>query len=114
MLDSRHQIYERFPRACRVAAAIYAYTPRLHLVRKAEILSFYDADLRKKPLVALRYLVSDPELTNFTYPIANQDELAQFVADATGTPVAEVTRISTKLSRTRSSVAPSPTAQAGS
>ena len=91
MLDSRHLIYERFPRVCGVAAAIYAYTPRLHLVRKAEILSSYDADLRKKPLVALRYLVSDPELTNFTYPIANQDELAQFVADATGTPVAEVT-----------------------
>ena len=83
-------IYGRLPRVRGVAAAIYAYSPRLHLVRKAEILSSYDAGLRKKPLVALRYLVSDPELTNFTYPIANQDELAQFVADATGIPVAEV------------------------
>ena len=33
-------------------------------------------------MLATKYLVIDPEIDNFTYDLANEDELVQFLADA--------------------------------
>jgi hypothetical protein len=48
------------------------------------VLRTYDS-WRRSPWQALRYLLTDPELDNFTYQIRNLDELAAFVADALNT-----------------------------
>jgi len=50
----------------------------------------YGDSARKHPLTALRYLVAGDETSNFTYEIANRDELARVVADALGAPPAEI------------------------
>jgi len=58
--------------------------PQLRVVRT------YSGAARKHPLTALRYLVAGDETSNFTYEIANRDELAQVVASALGAPPAEI------------------------
>ena len=50
----------------------------------------YGSSARKHPLTALRYLVAGDETSNFTYEIANRDELARVVAGALGAPQAEI------------------------
>lgn len=46
--------------------------------------------LRRNPVAALKHLLFDVELDNFTYPIANAEEMAQFLSAATGVPKAEL------------------------
>jgi predicted O-methyltransferase YrrM len=58
--------------------------PQIRVVRT------YGASARKQPLTALRYLVSGRETSNFTYEIANRDELAAVVAGALDAPQEEI------------------------
>ena len=58
--------------------------PQLRVVRT------YSGAARKHPLTALRYLVAGDETSNFTYEIANRDELAHVVASALGAPPAVI------------------------
>jgi hypothetical protein len=58
--------------------------PQLRVVRT------YSTAARKHPLTALRYLVAGDETSNFTYEIANRDELARVVAGALGAPPTEI------------------------
>jgi hypothetical protein len=55
---------------------------RFNFSQKAETLRRYDVSLRDHPMLATKYLVIDPEIDNFTYDLANEDELVQFLADA--------------------------------
>ena len=48
----------------------------------------YSGSARKHPLTAVRYLVAGDETSNFTYEIANRDELADVVARALDAPAA--------------------------
>ena len=64
--------------------------PRIRWWTKARTLRFYDVRLRQTPGAALRYVLFDPELANFTYELGNQEELAAFVADALDTTPAQV------------------------
>ena len=57
--------------------------------RRARLVGSYRA-WRRSPLLALRYLLTDPEIDNFTYSIANTDELASFLAAALGANVDEI------------------------
>ncbi len=50
----------------------------------------YSGSARKHPLTAVRYLVTGDETSNFTYEIANRDELAGVVAGALGAETAEI------------------------
>jgi Methyltransferase domain len=54
--------------------------PRLRWWTKARTVRAYGVDIRDREV--LRYILFDPELANFTYELANRDELAAFVADA--------------------------------
>jgi hypothetical protein len=58
--------------------------PQLRVVRT------YRASARKQPLTALRYLVSGRETSNFTYEIANRDELAAVVAGVLDAPPEQI------------------------
>jgi Methyltransferase domain len=62
--------------------------PRLRWWTKARMVRSYAVPLRAP--AALRYVLFDPELANFTYELGNRDELGAFVADAFGTTNAEV------------------------
>ena len=44
--------------------------------------------LRRSPVAALKHLLFDVELDNYTYPIANAKEIAPFLSAATGVPEA--------------------------
>jgi len=68
--------------ASRVLHAIAARRPPL-LLSKLRMLLHYRAFTRK-PVEAVRYLLLDTELDNFTYEIGNLDELASFLADGLG------------------------------
>jgi predicted O-methyltransferase YrrM len=59
-------------------------------LRKLRLLSAYPRAVAKNPRAALRYLVRDREFTNLTYEIANEDELAAFVATALDRPLDEI------------------------
>src|SRR5216684_9339495 len=80
------------PRLRPVARRLYRQYGRLRMAtsqsvhgirRRAEILDRYGA-FAKAPVASLRYLIFGRELDNFTYEIANLDELATFVAYAVG------------------------------
>jgi hypothetical protein len=65
---------------------------RAHLILdKRRIVRSYGG-IRRSPTQALRYLLFDRELDNFTYPVANTAELADFVADALATDAITVRR----------------------
>ncbi len=51
-----------------------------------------DRRLYRQPTTAIAYLFRDSEIDNFTYDIANRDELSSFVADATAIPLADAER----------------------
>jgi len=51
----------------------------------------------RRPLDSLRYVLSDPEISNFTYEIGNYDELHRFLAAALEMPVADAERYSAEL-----------------
>jgi predicted O-methyltransferase YrrM len=57
------------------------YTTTGRVAYKAYLLaSEYPRQLVTRPIDALRFLLFDPEFTNFTYEIANHGELSRFVA----------------------------------
>jgi hypothetical protein len=58
---------------------------------KAYIIRTYRV-LPRAPLGALRYMVLGRELDNFTYELANEDELARFLDEAVGIPIEDATR----------------------
>jgi hypothetical protein len=65
---------------------------------KAYLVGFpYRAHARKKPLEAARFLLTDPELFNFTYDLANWEELHEVIARVLNRDVAEVRRLSQEL-----------------
>lgn len=57
---------------------------RLRWVTKARLLRHHEVSWRDRPLVALRYLLLDPEVESFTYEVDNRDELLDFAARALG------------------------------
>lgn len=57
---------------------------RLRWLTKLRQLRYYDFDIRERPLFAAKYVLLDPEVDNFTYEIANEDELADLLAKALG------------------------------
>jgi hypothetical protein len=64
--------------------------PRLRWLTKARTVRGYGVGIRERPLDVLRYVLLDPELDNFTYPLANERELAAFVGQALGIPESQV------------------------
>jgi len=67
-------------------------TPRTRWLRKRFILHHYGVRIREHPVIGLRYVLTDPEVDNFTYPLSNEDELAAFVAATSGASIADVER----------------------
>jgi hypothetical protein len=61
------------------------------VLAKRRIVARYGG-IRRSPTQALRYLMFDHELDNFTYEIANSAELSAFIADVLGADAALVTR----------------------
>jgi hypothetical protein len=47
--------------------------------RKAVVMTWYPSALYRRPLSVVNYLLFDRETTNFTYEIANRDDLGRFV-----------------------------------
>jgi len=60
---------------------------RLRWLTKAAVLRRHDVRLRDRPGTWLRYVLLDPEVDSFTYPLANRGELLQILAEQTGLPV---------------------------
>ncbi len=58
--------------------------------RKLRLLASYPSAVRARPRQALRYLLLDRETTNLTYDIANEDELAAFLAASLGRSMLEI------------------------
>lgn len=53
---------------------------RLRWITKARLLRTHGVRVRDRPLLALRYLLLDPEVESFTYDLANREELLDFAA----------------------------------
>lgn len=87
----------------RIARAIAPAPVRRHvrlLPAKRRIVATYGG-IRRSPRLALRYLLFDHELDNFTYRIANTAELADFLADVLETDAATVRRYIDELAGDR-------------
>ncbi len=65
------------------------YVRRLRWFSKARAVRSVGAPLRPNA----RFIVLDPEPANFTYELANEPELAAWVAQASGAGIADVTRV---------------------
>lgn len=65
-----------------VLKSVIKRTPVYRGIQKARVIHRYR--LYRQPRTAAEYLLVDPELSNFTYDIANRDELAMFVAEVSG------------------------------
>jgi len=52
----------------------------------------YGVDFRRQPLTVAKYVLLDPELDNFTYELANEDELVRWVAEALEVPAHRIER----------------------
>jgi hypothetical protein len=76
--------------AGRLVRALRGLVARFRWLRKRKILAHYGASLRDDRRAYLGYLLWDPELDNFTYDLANEDELAAVVAGTLGRPVDEI------------------------
>jgi hypothetical protein len=61
---------------------ISLHRSRFNFVSKAQTLRRYDVSFRDHPVLATKYVLLDPEIDNFTYELANEDELVQFLAEA--------------------------------
>jgi len=62
---------------------------RARLDVKRQVIATYPA-LRSQPLRALRYILTDPEIDNFTYDLANVDDLAAWIGQAFGLLASDV------------------------
>jgi hypothetical protein len=65
------------------------YVRRLRWFSKARAVRRVGAPLRRH----WRFVLSDPEPDNFTYELANEDELVAWVSDVSGCPVQDVRRV---------------------
>jgi hypothetical protein len=63
---------------------------RLRWAAKAGTLRRYGFPVRKRPLEAVRYVLLDPEVGDFSYELRNEDEFARGLADALGVPVERI------------------------
>src|SRR5437868_12842258 len=54
-------------------------------VRKVGVLAIHWHHVRRRPRLALRYLLTERETNNFTYQLGNPGELAEFLAAQLGT-----------------------------
>jgi hypothetical protein len=63
---------------------------RFNFELKRATLRRYGVSFARHPLRATKYLLVDPEVDNFTYEIANEDELIDFVAMGVGRPRAVI------------------------
>jgi Methyltransferase domain len=60
----------------------YRKLNRFRWLAKYRALRQFDVNLRAQPGTAARFIFLDPELDNFTYELANESELPDFVAEA--------------------------------
>ena len=68
------------------------------MLRKIYVVArFYPGSALRKPMDTLRYLLSDPESTNFTYEISNREELCATVAEALGVTAERVAHFADEL-----------------
>ncbi len=65
------------------------YLRRFRWISKAKEVRSVGAPLRGN----LRFVLSDPEPTNFTFELANEDQLVEWVADACGATPPEIARL---------------------
>ncbi len=70
--DTWLRLAQMVPRSLRTGAPLP--------LKKIAVLSMYPAAVRRRPLAAAHYLLHDRETDNFTYDIANADELARFLS----------------------------------
>ncbi len=63
---------------------------RVRPLPQLRILRTYHVSLRRQPRLFLRFMLRGRETTNFTYDLANTDELVEFVAAALERPVSEI------------------------
>jgi hypothetical protein len=61
---------------------ISLYWSRFNYPVKVATLRRYRAGVRDHPLLAAKYVAFDPEIDNFTYDLANEDELVPFLAES--------------------------------
>jgi hypothetical protein len=66
------------------------------MLYKGQLIRHYRL-LQRAPVQAVRYLVRGREIDNFTYEIANEDELAQFLEDAIGVSETDAARYMAEL-----------------
>jgi len=71
---------------------ISLYWSRFNYPVKIATLRRYRAGVRDHPLLAAKYLAFDPEIDNFTYDLANEDELVSFLAESLDRDPREVER----------------------
>jgi predicted O-methyltransferase YrrM len=69
------------PRRVRAKLATYRPFPQLRVLRT------YSSSARREPRAAISYLFTGRETSNFTYDIANRDEVASVLARALDAPV---------------------------
>ena len=63
---------------------------RIRWIAKLQILRTFRFNIWGNPRVAVRYVLTDPEVESFTYDIENTDELVAFVAKLLDEPVEQV------------------------
>ena len=63
---------------------------RIRPIPQLRILRTYHVSLRRQPRLFLLFMLRGRETTNFTYDLANTDELVEFVAAALERPVSEI------------------------
>jgi hypothetical protein len=63
---------------------------RLRWLEKARLARGYGCSVRANPLGMAKYILLDPEVGDFSYEIANEHELGQFLAHALAVDVSEI------------------------
>lgn len=63
---------------------------RLRWATKTRVLRRHDVGLLSRPGTWLRYVLLDPEVDSFTYPLSNVDELVALLAEQTDLPAADL------------------------
>jgi Methyltransferase domain len=70
---------------------------RFNFGQKTATLRRYDVSLRHHPILAAKYLLLDPEIDNFTYDIANEDELVNFLSETLRSDRQEIERYAAEI-----------------
>jgi hypothetical protein len=66
-------------------------------VKRLGVLWLYRAHVARRPREAVRYLLFGREISNFTYEIANTDELVQFIGQSLAVSAYEANRFASEL-----------------